>query len=752
MAPSTALCFLLIAGAMFWSVRGSSTAWSRAYLLSSSLFVFAIGILVLVRAFVGIDLVSRLEHLLTATSELPGTLTTGHMSPIAGLAFVMTAVSIVCRSFASRPALSSGFSFLSGGIVFLANLLILIGYAYGVPFFYSGNLVPPSVPTALSFVFLGTAQCVLTAPDLRLFRSWSQDTLRGRLLSGFLPAVLIIIIAEGGISQRLGASVSINPALWTFITTCIAAIVMAFVIAIVSRHIGDIVGESHDETLKSEERLRVTLRSIGDGVITTDVHGRIQLLNKVAETMTGWTQDDARGRPLPEVFHLVNEETRVRCENPFEKVLETGSVVELADHTILIARDGREFVLADSGAPIKDNDGRIVGVVLVFRDFTESRKLQAAVQRAEKLESIGVLAAGIAHDFNNLLGGIFGYIELANEDSKDKDVSQSLDKALAGIDRARGLTQQLLTFAKGGAPRIKIGRLFPFVQETAQFALSGSNVSCVVEVSPNLWACNFDQTQIGQVIDNLVLNAQQATPLGGTIRLGARNVALNENEHTTLPTGNYVVLEVSDTGIGIPRELLARIFDPFFTTKDMGHGLGLATCYSIVKRHDGCIDVESEPGKGSTFRVFLPAAHEAGQPASEEPAQGHSGTRVMLVMDDEGALRESTAAILMGFGYAVVCRKNGRDAVDFFRTETAAGRKVAGMIFDLTVPGGMGGREAVAEVRKTCLETPVFVASGYAEDPVMANPTKFGFTASICKPFRKSDLAAMLATHMKGRA
>ena len=262
------------------------------------------------------------------------------------------------------------------------------------------------------------------------------------------------------------------------------------------------------------------------------------------------------GRPLPEVFHLVNEDTRVRCENPFEKVLETGSAVELADRTILIARDGREFVLADSGAPIKDNDGRIVGVVLVFRDFTESRKLQSAVQRAEKLESIGVLAAGIAHDFNNLLGGIFGYIELANEDSKDKEVSQSLEKALASINRARGLTQQLLTFAKGGAPRRKIGRLFPFVQETAQFALSGSNVSCVAEVSPDLWACDFDQNQIGQVIDNLVLNARQATPLGGTIRLGARNVALNENEHPTLPTGNYVVLEVSDAGIGIPRALV----------------------------------------------------------------------------------------------------------------------------------------------------------------------------------------------------
>ena len=395
----------------------------------------------------------------------------------------------------------------------------------------------------------------------------------------------------------------------------------------------------------------------------------------------------------------------------------------------------------------RDEFGNVTGFSSTARDITKSKQMEEVLQNAQKLESLGVLAGGIAHDFNNLLGGIFGYIDLAREESTEKQIGRYLAKAMSTIDRARGLTGQLLTFAKGGAPIQKIDHLFPSVYETAQFALSGANVACQVDAPPDLWACNFDKNQIGQVIENLVINAQQAMPIGGTIELSARNIALAEKEHPLLAQGNYVKLSVKDQGIGIPKELIGRIFDPFFTTKTKGHGLGLATCYSIINRHGGSIDVESEQGKGSTFHVFLPASAHCAPSSQKNSATKHTGSGTILVMDDEDVMRETLTDMLRSLGYTVVCKENGREAVDFF----AAANKdtLTGMIFDLTVPGGMGGKAAVEEIRKMNSEIPVFVASGYADDPVMKNPAGFGFTASICKPFRKTELSEMLSDFMK---
>lgn len=497
-----------------------------------------------------------------------------------------------------------------------------------------------------------------------------------------------------------------------------------------------------------KERLAVTLRSIGDGVITTDTQGNIDIMNKIAEELCGWSQNEAHGKPLISVFNIINENTRQTHENPVEKVLATGEIIELANHTVIISKDGSERIIADSAAPIKDKNNKIIGVVLVFRDITEKQKLLETSQRNQKLESLGILAGGIAHDFNNLMGGIFGYIDLARSASKDKNVSNYLSTVMGTLDRARSLTQQLLTFAKGGAPVQKTTLLFPIIQETAQFALSGSNISCRYDIAKNLWPCIIDKNQICQVIDNIIINAQQAMPAGGTVEMSARNISLGDKEHQMLQKGNYVRISIKDQGIGISKKMLSRIFDPFFTTKPKGHGLGLATCYSIINRHGGAIDVESVLDEGSTFHLYLPASPE---PAILDAVTGvkHNGSGRILIMDDEEIIRMYAEKSLTTLGYSVVCTKDGKETLNFFIEETNSGRSFAAIILDITIPGGMGGKETIVEIRKLNTEIPVFVVSGYSEDPAMADPANYGFTDSLCKPFTMAELSEMLNKNMK---
>jgi PAS domain S-box-containing protein len=390
--------------------------------------------------------------------------------------------------------------------------------------------------------------------------------------------------------------------------------------------------------------------------------------------------------------------------------------------------------------------------IAVFRKNAAAIRLQFIEQsrQTQKLEALGVLAGGIAHDFNNLMGGVFGYIDLARETSRDELTVRNLTKAIATIHRVQALTGQLLTFSKGGAPVQKIGPVFPFVEDAVRFILSGSAVACRFDVSQNLRQCNFDENQMGQVIDNLVINAQQAMPLGGTIDVAAENTVIDGNNHPVLKDGNYVRISIRDCGIGIPAEILPRIFDPFFTTKAKGHGLGLATCFSIMKRHGGTIDVESEPGKGTTFHLYLPASNETVAAEKTGVASRHTGSGRFIVVDDEPVIRETTGDMLTLFGYSVILKAEGNDALDFFAAETRHHRPIAGILFDLTIPGGRGGRETISDIRKLDPSVPVFAVSGYADDPVIAFPGKYGFTDSLCKPFKIADLAEKLNKHLSG--
>ncbi len=509
---------------------------------------------------------------------------------------------------------------------------------------------------------------------------------------------------------------------------------------------------AENELASEKERLAVTLRSIGDGVITTDTDGRVRLVNKIAEELTGWTQADAFGKPIEEVFHIVNEITGEKCENPVEKALNSGQVIELANHTKLISKDGTERIIADSGAPIRDKESKIVGVVLVFRDITRAKELEEELTRAQKLESVGLLAGGIAHDFNNILTAIIGNISIARDrtsiDSEQFDLLLDAEKASL---QARNLTQQLLTFSKGGAPIRAVCSVKNIIEESCNLALRGSNTSCRFDFEDGLFNVEVDPGQISQVIHNLALNADQAMEEGGELNIKVRNAIIDEDSNLPLATGRYVSIEVSDTGKGVPKQLIDKVFDPYFTTKREGTGLGLAVCYSIVKNHDGIITVNSEVGIGTVFRIYLPASDKKMEMREDQsPTSGSLSGRILL-MDDENIVRKAAKAMFSHLGYDVVVVGRGDELIETYEAEMMAGRAFDLVVMDLTIRGGLGGRETFERLKEIDENVVAIVSSGYSTDPVMADYKKFGFAGVLTKPYKMSELMSLLKELFNGK-
>ncbi len=494
-----------------------------------------------------------------------------------------------------------------------------------------------------------------------------------------------------------------------------------------------------EELFHEKELLRISLMSIGDGVICTDTEGRITLINKTAEELTGWKREEAIGKPISEVFYIVNEFTKQRCEDPVKKVLETGRVVGLANHTVLITKDGKERVLADSGAPIKDKKGNIIGVVLVFRDITEQRFLEKEMQRLERLEAVGVLAGGIAHDFNNLLMGMLGNINLIKiQLDPENGVYKYIEELERVVIQAKSLTQQLLTFSKGGSPVKKPTNLKDLIQKTTCFVLSGSNIETKFDIPDELSPANVDEAQIGQVISNIVINARQAMPAGGRLVIKAEEVNVSDQQIPSLKPGHYIKLTIRDTGIGIPKEYISRIFDPYFTTKQKGSGLGLTVVYSIIKNHDGYITVDSELGKRTTFEIYLPSVPK------KEKKTLEPGKLKILVMDDEEIVLEVIQEMLKILGHEVVGVKDGKEAIEAYKEAKQKANPFDVVILDLTVPGGMGGNETLKELKKIDPDVKAIVSSGYSNDPIMSEYEKYGFKAVVPKPYGMDELKEAL--------
>jgi CheY-like chemotaxis protein/anti-sigma regulatory factor (Ser/Thr protein kinase) len=374
-------------------------------------------------------------------------------------------------------------------------------------------------------------------------------------------------------------------------------------------------------------------------------------------------------------------------------------------------------------------------------DISEQKKAEDAILRAEKLESLGVLAGGIAHDFNNLLTGIYGFLNLAYVKLKQNlDASDELSEASNTLKRARSLTQQLLTFAKGGSPVRKPVAIEKLLKETVPFALSGSPVNAAFSLDPSVWVCNADENLLAQVIDNIVINARQAMSNGGTIEIVAENVGDGAALPQGLSSGAYVKVTVRDQGSGISPDKLPKVFDPFFTTKKSGSGLGLATAHSIMMKHGGHISLESVQGQGTTVTMFIPALAGVHPVHEEETVLPQEGRGTVLVVDDEEIICRSCKGMLNLMGYSVYTAHNDHEAVDTVKGRLAAGQPVSVAILDLTMKSSLGGVEILSLLRDIDPMIICIVSSGYSEDPVLSDPARYRFQGVLRKPYTYGSL------------
>lgn len=388
-------------------------------------------------------------------------------------------------------------------------------------------------------------------------------------------------------------------------------------------------------------------------------------------------------------------------------------------------------------------------IVSLVRDVTERKKTEVEILRARKLDSIGLLAGGIAHDFNNLLGIIQGYIDLANRSmtSAPEKATTYFQKATNATIQAAGLTQQLLTFSKGGEPIKKSANIPEIIHQSTDFSLHGSNIKVDYICQNNLWTANVDSGQISQVIQNLVINARQAMPDGGTLEITCNNITISDRDNPfKIRPGNYIKVGVKDTGIGISEEALDSIFDPYFSTKQEGSGLGLALSYSIIDKHSGRITVDSTPGNGTTFTLFLPADNEqiTTNDSNLTPKKCSRKAHIMI-MDDDAMLREISEEMLSNLGYDVTQSADGGDAVSQYREVMNSDNNIDLVIMDLTIPSGIGGKEAIKLIQKIDPEVKVLVSSGYCNDPVMVNYEEHGFMGAIKKPYSQDELAVIVS-------
>ncbi len=502
-----------------------------------------------------------------------------------------------------------------------------------------------------------------------------------------------------------------------------------------------------EDLRKSEEKYRNIIETIQDGYYEVDMAGNFTFFNDNMCEIAGYSREALMTMSYRQ---LMDEDNAERTLQAFDKVRSTGKPHKIFDHEIT-RKDGTKRSLTISISLIRDALDEPSGFRGICRDITARKRAIDDLVRMEKLESIGILAGGIAHDFNNILTSILGNIAVAKMSPHSPDkIAHRMEEAEKAVARARDLTQQLLTFSKGGAPIRKTTSILELVRESCEFASSGSNVRCELSAPDDVYQVDVDVGQISQVISNLIINADQAMPEGGVIQVLLENISASDGDGLSLNNEEYLKLSIRDQGVGIPARILPKIFDPYFTTKQKGSGLGLATAYSIVKNHDGLITVESEAGVGTTFHVYLPASQKVVAQHKDSLGRVVAGEGKILLMDDEETIRDMAREMLMILGYEVDVARDGEEAVQLYRSAKDLGTPYSAVILDLTIPGGMGGQDTLRRLVKIEPKVKAVVSSGYSNDPIMSQYKRYGFSGVVAKPYSAEELSRTLHLVIEG--
>jgi PAS domain S-box-containing protein len=464
-------------------------------------------------------------------------------------------------------------------------------------------------------------------------------------------------------------------------------------------------------------------------------------LSKNYEKMLGMPLDKVLGKTMDDLFPSDLAKSMIADD---KKILKEGKLIQIKEEM-----NGRYYTTIKFPITIPDKDPILAGFTI---DVTEEKrvqeekeKLNQQILQSHKMESIGILAGGIAHDFNNILGVIAGNVSHAlSKLTPEDELFEILSEVEEGSAQSEKLIQQLLTFAKGGAPIKKAADINPKIQETAKFVTSGANSRCEFNLSKDLLRVDVDEGQLNQVVNNIVINANHSMPKGGVIKIGTENIEMRGESIIPLPDGEYVKITVEDQGHGIPVDEISKIFDPFYTTKEKGSGLGLSTSYSIIKRHGGHINVYSEINKGTVFSIYLPATLKSIEKRKKKKDVPLKGSGKILIMDDQKPILKMAGRMLETMGYETLTAEDGEVAVEIYRDAFSSDEHIDLVIVDLTIPGGMGGAETLTELLKIDSNAQVVVSSGYSNDPIMANFEEYGFCGVVSKPYTMTQLSEAL--------